>query len=539
MSPQKTLTIMMPVYNGDKFIGGLLESFAAYVENDPLGKEFLSTCEILVVNNRSEDATLKIAHSYERRIPNLRVVTQDTHWPTAEENVFRAFKLARGEFTWVLGCDDIVRFDALPDVIQAAQNGTHDFVVFNVMQSDANGRIESACNYYMRERFYEGDLVTLTRRMGFWWLIAGFSGQIIRTSRVAQYDHAALVARTSPIYSHVTAYLECFADRPAAIVNVQNVIYRLSDMNFDHWRRVAGRLGVFDEYFWTLGYVRQIKYLEHRGIVGRDYLIKMIESDRNSFFRPTAMIYDKIMGQLENMTANCDHRNQIPRSEFNELIEFFEQRDLLARPFLISVRKVYNSILAKEPIDMSMLYEARGQLRSYQSSYLLTPNFVGINGDYEIYRLAGAHYAVHRLFRGALLERIRYLDHVEQAPIILQGLTHDDIIKRISELGIGTDLEDVPTSLMRYCSSPVSHGSQAWHPHNPVGNLATDVPLADRTSATHIANTLRSAQGELRAKYKARNSYLLRFAAWCTVLCLKMSRRLLGMSTKSLAQKQP
>jgi glycosyltransferase involved in cell wall biosynthesis len=526
MSQQKkTLTIMIPVYNGDKFIGGLLESFAAYVENDPLGEDFLSACEILVVNNRSEDLTLKIAHSYERRIQNLRVVTQDTHWPTAEENVFRAFKLARGEFTWVLGCDDIVRFDALPDVVQAAKDGTHDFVVFNVMQSDANGRIESACNYYMRERVYEGDLASLTRRMGFWWLIAGFSGQIVRTSRVAQYDHAALVARTSPIYSHVTAYLDCFADRPAAIVNVQNVIYRLSDLNFDHWRRVADRLGVFDEYFWTLGYIRQIKYLEHRKIVGRDYLIKMIESDRNSFFRPTAMIYDKIMAQIESMAANCEHRNQISRSDFVELLEFFEQRDLLARPFLSAVKKVYNSIMAKESIDWSVLNEARGRLQCYQSSYLLSPNFVGIDGDYEIYRLADTHYAVHRLFRGALIERIRYLDHVEQVPIVLQGRTHAEIIQRISEMGIGTDLECVSSSLMRYCSCPIGHGSQAWHPPVTAAVPASPFP------ATHIANSLRAAQGELRAKYKAPNSYHLRLAAWCTVLFLKLSRRFLGLGS--------
>src|SRR4051812_37986442 len=98
MSSSKALTILIPVYNGANFLGTLLESFAAYAASEGDGLKFLSTCEILVVNNQSEDATLGIAQSFERKIPNLRVVTPDTHVPSAEENVFRAFKWARGEF---------------------------------------------------------------------------------------------------------------------------------------------------------------------------------------------------------------------------------------------------------------------------------------------------------------------------------------------------------------------------------------------------------------------------------------------------------
>ena len=535
MPQKKTLTILIPVYNGDRFIGGLLESFASFVETEAAGQEFLSTCEILVINNRSEDSTLDIARSYERRIKNLRVVTPETHVPSAEENVFRAFERANGEYTWVLGCDDIVRFEALPEVLQVARDGTYDMAVFNFMQGDQNGRIETVCNYYMKERVYESSLVSLTQRVGFWWLIAGFSGQIVRTSRVAGFDHAALVAKTSPIYSHVTAYLECLASRPVAIINIQNVIYRLSDNDIGHWRRAAARLGVFDEYFWTLGYVRQIKYLESRGVVGRDYLIKMVESNRDSFFRPTAMIYDKILSQLQIMQATRDNRNRMTRSEFAELVEFFEQRDLLARPFFTAVRKIFDSLTANVRLDESVFADARWRLQSYQSSYLLAPCFAGIEGDYEIYQVTNRHYAVHRLFRGALLDRIRYLDHVEQAPIVLEGGTRADVARRIADVGIGMELDSVPPSLMRYCSQAVGHGAQAWHAPRPAPAKGIVTTTIDSALSTDVMSALPAAQVELKAAYKARNPYVTRLTAWCTVLGIKIVRRLSASRQKRLS----
>ncbi len=398
MSAKLPLTILIPVYNGAKHIGGLLGSFATFLETAPAGKQFLTDCEILVVNNRSEDATLSIAQSFTQRIPNLRIVSPEEHMPSAEQNVFRAFHLANGEFTWVLGVDEVVRFQAFPDVLKVARDNKYDIAVFNFMVCDESGCVETVSNFFMQDRF-EGDLVRLTQRVGYWWLIAGFSGQIIRTSRVVGYDHATLVKNTCSIYSHVTAYMECMAGQPAAIINIPNVIYRVARNDPAYWPRIARRLNVFDEFFWTLGFVRQIAYLESKGIVGRDYLVKMIDTNQKDFFRPTVLIYEKIVSQLQIMRSAREPRNRVSREQFEELVGYFEQRDPLARPFLSLVRQVYDSLEANKRIGSS-LDEARDALLGYQSNFLLIANFCSLHGDYEIYHLAGTYYAVHRLFHG-------------------------------------------------------------------------------------------------------------------------------------------
>lgn len=536
MADKKLLTILIPVYNGEKFIGGLLESFDAYIQSEPHGSEFLSECEILVVNNRSEDATLEIARSFERRIKNLRVITPKTHVPSAEENVFRSFHLASGEYTWVLGVDDIVRFGAFPQVLQIARDGVYDMAVFNFMQSDQNGRFETACNFYMQDQAYEGDLVSLTQRVGFWWLIAGFSGQIVRTARVRDYDHSGLISETSPIYSHVTAYLECLAGRPAAIVNVQNVIYRLSDNDIGHWRRAAARLGVFDEFFWTLGYVRQIAYLERKGIVGRDYLIRMLETNRNSVFRPTAVIYDKILAQLSIMAGEHEPRNRLTRSEFDEVVSFFEQRDLLARPFLTAAREIFDALDARQPVEPDAFATARWRLQSYQSSFPLAANCVGVDGDYEVYELSNRFYAVHRLFRGALLDRIRYLDHAAWSPLVFEAASRGEIAQQIAQDGMGMDLDNLPASAMRFCSLPVQHGVQSWNAAAPQRPLpapklappsAAMAPIPEPIVDTPPVGVLDSALGELRATYKGPRPYPVRIAAWMTTNSMKVTRWLM------------
>lgn len=523
MAHTKTLTILIPVYNGEKDIRGLLECFAAY-SNGPGGEEFLRDCELLVVNNRSEDGTLETVESFQDRIANLRIVTPDTHMPSAEENVFRSFSLAQGEFTWVLGCDDIVRFEAFPEVLQVAREGRYDLAVFNFMSCDGNGRIGSVCNFRMKERVYEGDVLSLTQRVGYWWLIAGFSGQIVRTSRVANYNHAALVRLTSPIYSHVTAYIECLAGRPAAIVNIQNVIYRIVDNDVPHWKRAAARVGVFDEYFWTLGYVRQIAYLERKGIVGRDYLVRMIETNREFLFRPTRVIFEKLLNQLSIMNSKCEPRNRMSREEFEELVTYFEDRDLLSRPYMASVRKIFDAIEKGQQVRQAEFDTAQWQLNCYLSSYLLAPNFAAVEADYEIYQLGGRFYAVHRLFQGALIERIRYLDDVEFAPIVLEAASREEMSKRIREDGIGMNIDGLCPSAMAYCSRPRETGALAWHPTIPPRSMS-DSEFGKTLSPTQAA--LHGAQAELRNAYRRSNPFLTRVAAWVTAQHIKITRWLL------------
>lgn len=521
MHDSKLLTILIPVYNGGYFLQTLLESFASYVDRMGDTQGFISQCEIVLIDNQSQDQSFEVAKCFESRIGNLRVIRPDLHVPSAEENVFRSFKFCRGEYTWVLGCDDIVRFEALGDVLQVARDGKYDIAMFNYLQSNQDGKIENTCNYYMSEPVYEATLIELVQRLGYWWLIAGFSGQIVRTSRVRDFDHAALVDATSPIYSHVTAYLLCLADRPAAIVNVQSVIYRLSDNDINHWQRAAQRFHVFNEYFWTLGYVRQLSYLEERGIIDHDFLVRMIEANRNGFFRPTVVIYNKLLAQLKlSYREGLDSRNSLTHDEFREIVGYFESRDLLARTFLHALGEIQQQLENRQSVSSRDFDDAKARLEEYSASYLLLPNFAGIQGDYELYQLGNTCYAVHHKFRGALLDLLRYLDHRELDPVLFCDTNIAGLRQKIRLQGVGLGLAEIPDRLMRYCSEPIERGVRAWFPRE----VQAVMTPPERDS---LISSLLQAQQQLTATYKSKASYLVRLTAWTTVIALKSIKRLL------------
>ena len=243
----------------------------------------------------------------------------------------------------------------------------------------------------------------------------------------------------------------------------------------------------------------------------------MIESDRRSFFRPTVVIYDKILHQLQLMNSvvkQREDRNRLTPNDFNELVEYLEQRDLLARPFLIAIRSIFDTMSNGQTVNKTVFEQARRRLDSYRKSYLLGESFVGVEGDYEIYRVSNTLHAVHRCFRPALVERLRYLDHVEQPPIVFTASDRAELKTRISEAGVGLDWNTVPASLMRFCT-------QQFNQKEPQFNHADS---AESAASVDYEKSLRTAQRELTAVYKSKKRSSLRLAAWGTVLGLKLSK---------------
>jgi hypothetical protein len=66
-----------------------------------------------------------------------------------------------------------------------------------------------------------------------------------------------------------------------------------------HWNKTAQILGVFDGFFWSLGTVRQIQYLEEKGIVGPLFFSHLLDRNEYRLFRPIFVIIHKLIAQLQ------------------------------------------------------------------------------------------------------------------------------------------------------------------------------------------------------------------------------------------------
>ena len=124
-------TVMIPVYNAERFIEETLKS--------AINQTFKGEYEILVINDGSTDDTLGKLSWYESQIPNLRVISQDNLGQPFTRN--KLIEKSRGEILLGLDADDLL----LPNAVQLVtdtfkKNPSCGFIYTNQLEIDEGGR---------------------------------------------------------------------------------------------------------------------------------------------------------------------------------------------------------------------------------------------------------------------------------------------------------------------------------------------------------------------------------------------------------------
>src|SRR5215472_1653392 len=89
------LSIITPVYNGEKFISGCIESVAA---------QKLAGVEHIIVDGRSSDRTMDIVRDKARVYPHLRWISEPDRGQSDALN--KGIDMARAEYIGILNADD-------------------------------------------------------------------------------------------------------------------------------------------------------------------------------------------------------------------------------------------------------------------------------------------------------------------------------------------------------------------------------------------------------------------------------------------------
>lgn len=100
MKNEVAVSILVPVYNSEKYIRRFLESAL---------NQSLEAIEIICVDNHSTDKTRNILEEYQRIAPNkLRIYTTDRHYETCAPGRNVALKYARGAYVFFCDSDDLI-----------------------------------------------------------------------------------------------------------------------------------------------------------------------------------------------------------------------------------------------------------------------------------------------------------------------------------------------------------------------------------------------------------------------------------------------
>ncbi|MBQ2831201.1 glycosyltransferase family 2 protein [Methanobrevibacter sp.] len=115
------VSVILPVFNGEKFIAKAIESVLS---------QSLSDFELIVVNDGSTDATSDIINGFSDS--RIKVINQSNQGPGASRN--NALKVVSGEYVMFLDSDDWYCPDALRIAYNQANENDTDISIFQIIK---------------------------------------------------------------------------------------------------------------------------------------------------------------------------------------------------------------------------------------------------------------------------------------------------------------------------------------------------------------------------------------------------------------------
>lgn len=149
-----TISIIVPVYNAEKYLEKCLDSLTQQTYKD---------IEIILADDGSKDSSLEICKRYAEKDKRIVVFSQENAGPSVARN--NALKLAKGEFIGFVDSDDYIEPETYEKAMEQMTDDTNVVIWgVKVISDDNLGYVEWFQNYFNSE--YEG-LKDLTLDMRF------------------------------------------------------------------------------------------------------------------------------------------------------------------------------------------------------------------------------------------------------------------------------------------------------------------------------------------------------------------------------------
>jgi abequosyltransferase len=119
------LSICIPTYNRADYLGETLESIIGQATDG---------VEIVISDNASEDNTQEIVEQYQKLFPRITYYCQPKNMG-ADYNYLKIVELAKGEYCWLFGSDDVMKPKGIDRVLAEIESGC-DIYLCNRVECD-------------------------------------------------------------------------------------------------------------------------------------------------------------------------------------------------------------------------------------------------------------------------------------------------------------------------------------------------------------------------------------------------------------------
>lgn len=141
------LSIIVPVYNGEKYIGKTVDSILNQTFED---------FELILINDGSTDGTRKILEECREEDKRLKVIHQENSGPGAARNV--GIREARGEYIGFVDGDDYIDKEMYEKLLNVVVNNKVEMVMCGYTEKRDEDEIVVRANLQDREILFQKDI---------------------------------------------------------------------------------------------------------------------------------------------------------------------------------------------------------------------------------------------------------------------------------------------------------------------------------------------------------------------------------------------
>ncbi|MFE4452297.1 CDP-glycerol glycerophosphotransferase family protein [Streptomyces sp. NPDC056796] len=217
MAPR--LTVVVPLYNVEEYLGACLESLAG---------QTMAELEVVMVDDGSTDGGADVALEFSRRDPRFRLIRQKNAGLGAARNAGAAQAHPDARYLAFVDSDDIVPQGAFARMTDELDASGSDFATGNVLRLRANGALEQSPMFRRpMERSRRATHVTRD------WILLGDRIACNKVFRRAFWDEHAFAFPTGVLYEDIAVVLPAhFLARSVDVV--EEPVY--------HWRDRDGSI---------------------------------------------------------------------------------------------------------------------------------------------------------------------------------------------------------------------------------------------------------------------------------------------------------
>lgn len=139
------LSIIIPVYNVEKYLRACLDSIFNQVGNNP---EY----EVIVVNDGSPDNSTAIIDDYSKNYSNIVVINQKNQGLSAARNA--GLRIAKGEYVWFVDSDDSITSGAVEYLSKEIEKEKCEVYVFSLIKVfESDGRMLNTNDTFISSKY--------------------------------------------------------------------------------------------------------------------------------------------------------------------------------------------------------------------------------------------------------------------------------------------------------------------------------------------------------------------------------------------------